>query len=87
MATYFFHLRDGVDLLLDAEGRILDGDAEIAAAALTEARAILSADILTGWVNLDQRIEVEDGEGALIHRLRFEDAFEFTREDKGRGIG
>src|ERR1043166_9082446 len=83
MATYFFHLRDGSDVLLDSEGRNLADDAAIAAAALVEARAIMSADMLSGWVNLGQRIEVEDDKGGLVHRLRFQDAVEFAREETG----
>jgi len=87
MATYFFHLRDGGDLLLDPEGRNLEGDEAIAAAALSEARAIVSADVLTGSVNLDQRIEVEDRAGALVHRLRFEDAVRFSGAVRSAAVG
>jgi len=48
MPTYFFHLRDGDDLLLDPEGRLLDGLGAIAALALDEARAPISAHARTG---------------------------------------
>ena len=81
MALYFFHLRDGVDILLDPEGRTLDGQAAIAAAALSEARALFSADVLTGRVDLDQRIEVEDDKGVVVHGLRLGDAVDFIPHD------
>jgi hypothetical protein len=83
MATYFFHLRNGDDLLQDAEGRSLRSERAIAAAALHEARAILSADIPTEHVNLDQRIEVENARGAVIHKLHFGDAVDFCRRRQG----
>jgi hypothetical protein len=76
MAIYFFHLRDGGDLLLDAEGRRLEDIEAVARAALTEARALIAHEALTGQIGLGQRIEVEDDGGQVIHRLAFEDAVE-----------
>jgi hypothetical protein len=77
MATYYFHLCDGTDVLLDPDGRELDGRS-VPAAALTEARAIIAADAQGGHIRLDQRIEVLDSAGATIHRLSFEDAVSVT---------
>jgi len=74
MPRYYFHLRDGADLLLDPEGRLLDGTEAIAAATLAEARAILCADIRQGKLGLDQLIDVEDARGRVVHRLSFIDA-------------
>jgi hypothetical protein len=74
VASYYFHLRDGVDVLLDLEGRELRGMRAIVAAALREARAIISQDALVGRIMLDQRIDVEDGDGQLIYRQEFADA-------------
>jgi hypothetical protein len=79
MAIYYFHLRDGIDVLLDPEGRKLD-DGAIPAAAITEARAIIAADAVAGHILLDQRIEVQDADGNIVHRLRFEDAVRITHE-------
>ena len=76
MALYFFHLRDGADLVLDPDGRELNGIPSIADAALSEARAIIAADAQEGAINLNQRIEVENAGGEVIHRLEFEDAVE-----------
>jgi hypothetical protein len=76
LALYYFHLRDGDDVLLDPEGREFDGVGAIAAAALVEARAILSSDALSGLVKLDYHIDVEDEHRAVVHRLAFIDAVE-----------
>jgi hypothetical protein len=76
VASYYFHLRDGVDVLLDFEGRDLGGMKAIVAAALREARAIISQDALDGHIMLDQRIDVEDVDGQLIYRQEFADAVE-----------
>jgi len=81
MQIYFFHLRDGTDIALDPEGRSLDGLVSVAGAALVEARAIISADALDGWIFLDQRIDVEDESGALVHRLPFGEAVKIVAPD------
>lgn len=77
MARYYFHLRDGEDVLLDPDGRELDEGA-IIAAALAEARAMIAADVLQGHIRLDQQIDVLDAAGAVIHQLPFEDAIVVT---------
>jgi hypothetical protein len=74
----YFHLRDGTDVLLDPEGRdVADLDA-IPQIALHEARAIIAADARDGQILLDQRIDVEDEAGQLVHRLHFADAVTIT---------
>lgn len=79
MALYYFHLCDGQDVLLDPDGREIDGNS-IASVALAEARAMIAADVLYGHVHLDQEIEVRDAGGAIVHRLSFEDAIQVTHE-------
>ncbi len=74
MDLYFFHLRDGEDVLLDGEGRLLPGLDEVVAATLFEARSILSADVRGGTIDLGQRIEVVDEAGAIVHTLLFTEA-------------
>lgn len=69
MKTYFFHLRDGSDVLLDPEGRALPSLQAAIATALFEARSIIGADAATGVLRLEQRIDVEDDTGAIVHRL------------------
>jgi hypothetical protein len=82
MTLYFFHLRNHADLLLDPEGRYLD-EGNIAAAALSEARAIIAADVRSGDVDLDQNIEVENSAGAVVHRISFDDAIKIHHRIPG----
>jgi hypothetical protein len=77
VALYFFHLRDGGDMLLDPEGRQIADASVIPGMALTDARGIISQDALTGYVQLDQWIDVNDEAGALVHQLSFRDAVAF----------
>ena len=74
MARYYFHLRDGVDILIDDEGRQLESLASVANAALIEARSIISADALAGHIRLDQRIDVGDEARTIVHTIEFADA-------------
>ena len=83
MKTYYFHLRNGPDALLDPEGQMLIDMTAVIAAALREARAIIGADALEGKIALDQRIEVEDALGAIVHSLQFEEAVQITRRAQG----
>jgi hypothetical protein len=79
MQIYFFHLRDGVDVVLDQEGSMLGGMDAVIARALSEARSIIGADARAGKITLDQRIDVEDEAGVIVHSLQFEDAVRVTR--------
>ncbi len=76
MTLYFFHLRDGEDVLLDPEGRQLDGLDAVPKAALAEARSIISDNVLRGRIALHYRIDVEDPDRNLVYRLHFADAIE-----------
>jgi hypothetical protein len=78
LARFYFHLRDGEEVLLDPEGRELADAGAIAEAALREARAMVSDEALTGRIRLDQQIEVHDAEGRIVHRLGFADAVEIV---------
>ena len=78
MSRYFFHLRDGVDILLDEEGREIDKPERIPAAALKDARSIISDDAQIGRINLDQHLDVEDADQMIVHRLNFMDAIEIN---------
>lgn len=74
MARYFFHLRDGQDVLMDPEGRDIIDISNIPALALKDARSMISQDALSGKIHLQQAIEVLDETGAVVHRLAFVDA-------------
>ena len=74
MPLYYFHLRNGEDILLDEDGRELLSMREIEVAALQEARAIISHDALQGRIDLAYHIDVQDRSGETLHSLRFRDA-------------
>ena len=78
MALYYFHLRDGEDILLDPDGRALEGPGAIALCALIEARALISEEVRSGRIHLDQRIDVEDADGVVVHSLPFSEAVEIS---------
>lgn len=74
MPTYFFHYNDGVDVVLDPEGRSFDSHTEVVAAALKEARSQVSADALDGHIDMSCEIYVENEAGEKVHSLRFDEA-------------
>jgi len=74
VVRYYFHLRDGVERLLDPQGIDIDDPAQLERMALKEARAVISQEALEGEINLGQRIEIEDEAGNLVHSLSFADA-------------
>jgi hypothetical protein len=75
---YFFHLRDGQDILLDPEGSQLKGQNEVALRALEAARSLISDDALKGHISLQCHIDVADEAGNLVHCLTFNDAVTIT---------
>ena len=79
MSLFYFHLRDGVDRLLDPDGRDLPSLDAVATATLEEARGVIGHDALEGRVKLTYHIDVENADGQLVHRLDFEDAVEVIR--------
>lgn len=74
MARYYFHLRDGQDVLIDPEGREIADPSQIPALVLKEARSIISQDALAGQIHLGQAIDVLDMSGQVVHHLSFRDA-------------
>jgi hypothetical protein len=78
MTQYYFHLHNGHDILLDAEGMELDDLDAVTVQALREARSLISHDALDGRINLKQHIEVEAPVGTVVHRLEFIDAVEIV---------
>ena len=76
MAHYYFHLRDGENVLLDPEGCSLPDPAAAAGRAMAAARSLLSADALEGRLDLDMRIDVADEAGAWSTASPSADAIE-----------
>lgn len=77
MSRFYFHLRDGTDVLLDPDGSEMSREQAVSR-ALQEARALIADEALRGRVDLDQRIDVEDEQGGLVHSLQFADAVDIT---------
>lgn len=71
MPQYFFHLRDHRERLLDPQGRFVADPDEIPGVALSEVRGLISQDVLSGEIDLRQRLEVEDEHGTVVHSLPF----------------
>ena len=71
MPVYYFHLRDGHDTLLDPDGRNLESPDAIA-------RALISDEVRLGRIHLDQRIDVEDADGQVVHSQPFDGAVEIV---------
>jgi Domain of unknown function (DUF6894) len=78
MPLYFFHLRDGSDILLDPEGAEME-QAEVAAKALWHARDCIAGDVKDGRVDFRYQIDVHDEGGAKVHSVAFADAVEIIR--------
>ena len=81
MPLYFFHLRDGVDVLLDPDGCDLKDQEAVEARTLRTARCLLSAEAMEGRLPLYMHIDVEDESGTVLHSLCFEDAIELILPD------
>ena len=64
---------------MDLEGRTLDDDAAAVAKAVVEARALISADALTGHISLAPTIEVAGNDRQILHVLKFEHAVVISR--------
>jgi hypothetical protein len=79
MALYYFHLRDGTEVLMDPEGRELPSLAAVSVAALRDARGLIGDGALHGRIMLDQHIDVEDRNGAIVHTLDFVDAVKIVQ--------
>ncbi|HWH21897.1 MAG TPA: hypothetical protein VNT25_01210 [Allosphingosinicella sp.] len=81
MALYFFHLRDGVDVALDPDGIELPSLDAARKKALEAARDSLSHDIKAGRMDVGLRIDVENGDGRVLHSQPFREAFEISGAD------
>ncbi|KFG88913.1 hypothetical protein BV98_003313 [Sphingobium herbicidovorans NBRC 16415] len=74
MARYHFHLLDRSGMLSDEEGVALDSLADALRLALANARALMSADVANGVIDLNGAIQVTDDQSRTLLILPFEDA-------------
>lgn len=84
MMRYYFHLHTRHGTLIDEEGcRTTLADA--VQAALYFARDLMSADLLNGYLDLEQSIVVAAADGEVVHELPFDQAIMFLhRGDKAK---
>lgn len=80
MPRYFFHLRDHVDELLDAEGAELSGLDAVKSAVLAAARDVMIGDLRKGLMDFRYRIDVENEHGTIIFTLPFRHAVNIIPE-------
>jgi hypothetical protein len=68
---YYFHVRNGNGLVEDEEGRDLPDRAAARAEALKGVRSMLSEDVLSGFLDLQGRIDVVEETGDPVLSLDF----------------
>ena len=73
---YHFNIHNGIGFVEDEEGRELADLAAARAEGLKGIRSIVCEDVQKGIVDLDGRLEIRDGEGALVLTIPFGEAVE-----------
>lgn len=74
MASFYFHLRDSVDVLLDPDGMECADLDTLVSETLRMARDVIAGDVRSGEIDLHYHIDVEDDAGTVVHSLSFADA-------------
>ena len=69
MPRFYFHLRDGTDVLLDPEGVQLAGLEAVRGEAMRAARDTLAHGLQDGMLDLRPRIDIESADGVIVHSL------------------
>ena len=80
---YYFHLENGFGIARDEEGQEMADLAAAKAFAIDSIRSILKGDLVAGVIDLRGKIEIADGQGAVLAVVRFPEAVE-VRESGGR---
>jgi hypothetical protein len=74
MGRYHFNVRNGSGYMEDEEGQQLSDPEHARAKAVEGARSLLSAEVLSGDLDLRGRIEVTDEKGEIIFIVDFQEA-------------
>jgi hypothetical protein len=74
MSRFYFHLRSREGLVEDEEGCDLERASEAQKVALRSARCVLSGDVASGILDLEQEIIVTDEQGRTVVQLPFGEA-------------
>ena len=73
MGRFHLNIRNGSGMTEDEEGLELEGPEEARRKAIEGARSMLSAEVLTGNLDLRGRIEVTDAQGVHVLTVEFRD--------------
>ena len=76
MGRFHFNVRNGSGYTQDDEGQEVSNLDEVRRRAVEGARSLLSAEALTGDLDLRGRIEVTDETGELVITVTFRDALD-----------
>jgi len=71
MGRFYFHLRDGAELIRDPEGADLRDAAEAKRMALLSARELLAEAIKSGKSRIPEAFVIADEAGRTLHVLPF----------------
>jgi hypothetical protein len=72
MPRYFFHIRDGWDLIPDDEGIVFPGLDQAEAEGYASARDLAAAGAYEGHSFAAYAVEVADGAGNILRRIKIE---------------
>jgi hypothetical protein len=75
---YFFHLHNDIDTT-DMQGRMLPNDEAAELVAISEARAIMSENVLKGKIDLSHNIVVRDEAARHVATIDFGEALQIVR--------
>lgn len=76
MTRFHIHIHETLGFIADEEGAELADLATAARRAIEGVRSILAEDLLSGAIDLRGRVEITDGEGAVLQVMRFQDLVE-----------
>lgn len=80
MAKYFMHLRNGIDELLDPEGREFATLDALRSGVLHSALDLMAGDVQQGRIDLRYWIDAHDEKGTIVFSLPFKDAVKIISE-------
>ncbi len=78
MARYYMHQRGGRRDFSDEEGEELESLEAARVSAVAGIRSILASEILDGFLQLHERIDIQDEAGRCLLSIRFDEAVELS---------
>ena len=74
MPRFFLHLYNSIGYVPDDEGQDLSDLDDARGTAVESIRDMVAADVKTGMIHLNGRIEIRDEVGAVLDTVRYTDA-------------